>query len=181
MELPQYADAHKAWKYSELECKVDPLEEIVKEFEGGNYNLGKIAFLKELGRAAYQNPLSSGPVRRQREKKEIVILGQAEIRAEGIAKAELQDPPSHAVEVRVCPVCGANSLVVFQHTLSGDEFMDMVLDYSPDEPIAVEIGQKDVYAVECVCCSFNVDFQLKNPREYGLPIEDYWRTEYPSR
>jgi hypothetical protein len=39
MELPQYADAHKAWKYSELECKVDPLEEIVKEFEGGNYNL----------------------------------------------------------------------------------------------------------------------------------------------
>ncbi|HPV59590.1 MAG TPA: hypothetical protein PKZ23_08465, partial [Rectinema sp.] len=42
------------WRYKSLHCDVDPISELV---ERANNSWQKIALLKELGRAAYENPL----------------------------------------------------------------------------------------------------------------------------
>ena len=60
--LPEYSGLQGLWKYKNLRCGIDPIEFIKKEFRNGKYELGKIAYLKELGRAAYENPLSGRPV-----------------------------------------------------------------------------------------------------------------------
>ena len=56
--LPQYNDIGSWWKHKHADCGIDPVGSIRLEYlENPTPCVGKIALLKEIGRAAYNNPL----------------------------------------------------------------------------------------------------------------------------
>ena len=150
LKLPEYKNIH--WTYNSLKCGINPVKEIVNEFKNGKYNLGKIAFLKELGRAAYENPLFDYPFGSHFND---IYTKRAERAAES-------DEPNVS-EVKSCPVCGVKSLVLYED-----------VDCDDDETTGKHYYWRYSYEVKCMCCSFEVNNHLKNPSDYGLPIEDYW-------
>jgi len=152
------ADSNYFWKYADLACGVDPITEIITETKAEKkYNLGKVAFLKELGRAAYKNPLS------------IIDFGMSNELV--IARAKKAVETEHYIysksRITQCPVCEQNTLIVYE--VLEDEAVNTATGAQCTACITVE--------AECTCCSFNIDNGLKNPSEYSLPIEDYWTAQ----
>jgi hypothetical protein len=165
VNLPEYKEVEMLWKYKELKCGIDPIEEIINSFKKDEYNPKKIAFFKELGRAAYKIPYSFNNdswIGRLLSKIENVKR-----KKERFAEIEKEETVGLA-EVTNCPVCGATSLVVFYEiepipTKDGNPMdgpFQKVLEYS--------------YEVKCTCCTFNIDYELNNPSTYGLPIDDFF-------
>jgi hypothetical protein len=151
-------DSEYFWKYSKLACSVDPITEIITETKAEEkYDLGKVAFLKELGRAAYKNPLS------------IIDFGLSNELV--IARAKKAVEAEHYIysksRLTQCPVCGENTLIIYE-----------VLE---DEAVNKETGAQCTACItveaECTCCSFNIGNSLNNASEYSLPIEDYWSSQ----
>jgi hypothetical protein len=160
LNLPQFqnqacqrksSETTPAWKYNKLDCGIDPLKEIAKITKGSKAAREKLAFLKELGRAAFHKrrhapePGSAsfgidGPISR--------------CRAEQLAKHELSNPYPHSYQaankILKCPVCGLFTLVRYH-----------------------DGGGNDTELI-CMCCTFNIDRALGNPGDYGLPIEEFW-------
>lgn len=151
--LPEYADQEGFWKYPKLKCGIDPIENIIDEFKEGRFDIGKIALLKELGRAAYENPIKNPT--------SAAFLSRDRRRAERIARAEQFGVNS----VKSCPVCGADTLVVYDET-EEDPFSE-----------TRKGAWQYTYRVKCMFCTFEINHHLKNPSEYGLPIEDYWSAQ----
>ncbi|MBQ5477341.1 MAG: hypothetical protein IIT64_06055, partial [Bacteroidaceae bacterium] len=48
---------NKEWTYKNLTCGVDPIKSLISETSKHPINYEKIALLKEMGRAAYHNPI----------------------------------------------------------------------------------------------------------------------------
>lgn len=159
INLEEYSELERFWKYRNLHCGIDPIEEIIREFEGNNFDIGKVAFLKELGRAAYENPIVNDPnfdfLNRQHRE-----------RAERIASAELGGP--NISDVLSCPVCGIESLVVYDD-----------VETEGEDPLTGTYLRAFRYTwqVKCMCCTFEINNHLKNPSEYGFAVEDYWHGE----
>jgi hypothetical protein len=171
LKLDIYSDSKLEWRYQKLNCEVDPMEKIAKEAKTGNYNIHRIALLKELGRAAYENPVKYGPLRKQ--KYGIRVIDGVEQDAKALAKAE--KGKSDAVEVKVCPVCGVKALVVYG-TTRAENVSD---EYTGQEHILRE--EFYTYAVRCLCCSFEIENELKAAAFSGLRIKNYWRVEELTR
>lgn len=163
LKLPSFSGYDKIWKYGDLFCALEPISEIISEASLPEPSYGKIAFLKELARAAYENPLlESRPV----DKKLKSFLGsldkKSEQRAVRIAKLEALQEHS---KVENCPVCGVKSLIVYDDT-------DVELS---DDNKNVTSSYNYTYMVKCECCSFNLESGLENASKYGLAgIPDYW-------
>jgi len=159
VSMPEYRDLDRFWKYKALACGVDPLDEIITELGTDQYDLGKVAFLKELGRAAYQNPIVDVPN---------VGFFTREIRrrAERAASAELGE--ANISDVLSCPVCGVGSLIVYDDVETEGE--------DPSTGTYMKAFRYTLQ-VKCLCCSFEINNHLKNPSEYGFPMEDYWHVE----
>jgi hypothetical protein len=157
--LPEYTGLSDFWKHKALSCSIEPIQEIIRAFQGGTYQLKKIAMLKELGRAAYHIP----------DPGYTIPIGFSSVerrRAEHLAQRE--QTQEHGVEVKKCPVCGFQSLVVYD-----------TVDAKDQDP---ETGEfKDpycyTYQVKCMSCTFEISNDLENPSKYCLPIEDYWHAE----
>ena len=162
INLPKYSKALPFWKYPVLHCEVDPIKEIISLYKSGVPNLGKTALLKELGRAAYANPIRQVSFFKHFNK----ILSA---KAERIAKEEKFS--SDVEKICTCPVCGVKSLVVYNETYSNAE--DLGEDEVLNEPY--EVWQY-TWQVKCMCCTFEIhDSDIANPSTYGLSIEDYWQ------
>lgn len=159
VSMPEYRDLDRFWKYKALACGIDPLEEIINEFGTDQYDLGKVAFLKELGRAAYQNPIVDVP-----------NLGffnrEIRRRAERAASAEVGE--ANISDVLRCPVCGVESLIVYDDVETEGE------DYTTGTYMK---ASRYTWQVKCLCCSFEINNHLKNPSKYGFTMEDYWHGE----
>lgn len=164
LKLPIYSGSRFEWRYKALNCRVDPITKIVKEIANTPPNTRKIALLKELGRAAYENPLLHGPLRKQ---KRVRILDGIEQDAEKLTKAKIGEPD--AVDVKVCPVCGVKALIVY-----GTIRSDIVLIEKKEHIVREEFY---TYAVKCLCCSFEIEDELGDDCFIGLPIKSYWRME----
>ena len=169
MGLPQYADKQYLWKYSDLSCGVDPIKEITDHFRSGQYDICKVALLKELGRAAYVAGIVMPKLGRG-----IVDRGERRRLAEGMAaaraKAESEGGDVIAESVRNCPVCGVKTLIMY-----GDfDSYPVIADYDEDTPEPVWFTTFDV---ECTNCTFSIHDEIDNPSTYGLPLEDYWHSE----
>lgn len=153
MTLPNYVGGEGYWKYSNLVCGVDPIDIIIEEFKKDTFDLGKVAFYKELARAAYENPLGHADWDKDDKK----------LQAERIAQVKYNC--DNAAQIRICPICGVNSLLIYEDTeVNGDP-------NGEDDQEAWEGS----YMVKCMSCSFEVarkDF--KNPKDYGLDIDDLW-------
>lgn len=151
--LPEYSDLSGYWKYQDLACGVDPIEEIIHAWA----NIKKIAMLKELGRAAYENPLYTGPYGK--------CLNEEHHRhAQQLAESEVQHGDGSAI--KDCPVCGFKSLVLYNETLFPEDCA---------EPVQSNKVWSYTYEVKCMCCSFEVNDRLDNPIQYNLDIEDFWK------
>ncbi|WP_347722776.1 hypothetical protein [Lysinibacillus capsici] len=155
INLPEYCSLSRLWEYRGLEAKINPLDEIISVCNEQAPALDHIAFLKELGRAAYNNPYNHdfGFF-----KKEIAD------RAIKIARAEIPDQIYGDDYIISCPVCGTKSLVKYEES-DGD--MD-------------ESGQYTSYwtwinNIKCYCCSFELRSSgMRNPSEYGYSLPDFW-------
>lgn len=160
--LDGFSEGTYIWMYKELDCGIDPIDELICEYNNNpNADLKKVAFIKELGRAAYNNPLivknsASALCGFDSLHNKPLIL-----RAEKLADA---------IEVRggeirkKCPVCAVNSLIISREC-------DMEYDESGEVISSCEY----TYQVKCECCDLSLNSGFKNASKYGLiNIEDYW-------
>jgi hypothetical protein len=94
-----YRGYQDLWHHKKLDCGIDPITEIINHFEkvkkGECFNIEKVAFLKELGRAAYNN---YGKHIEAIEKKALVISRN-----------------NYDSAICKCPVCGVNSLIIYKY------------------------------------------------------------------
>lgn len=109
VNLPEYSNSD-FWKYKPLDCGIDPLTDIAKKLSNNSeYNMHEIAILKELGNAAYTNPLWIGtmfsaddPIVEQKNE-----YTRKNIESEAIVVLASRN----AKRITKCPVCGINSLI----------------------------------------------------------------------
>lgn len=158
ISLQKYSKLNRLWKYRQKELKIDPLDEIVNTCSKENPSIDHVAFLKELGRAAYHNPHSHGFGFMKEE------IANRAIRI-AINEIPYEDKESYLIE---CPVCSTKSLVKYLES-------DVEIDGN---------GQCPSYwtwvnNIKCYCCSFELRYSgLKNPSEYGYDLPDFWYEEY---
>jgi len=161
--LPLYTNKEHLWRHKAVVCKdtngdiIHPISSILTIFQTG-FDLGSIALFKEIGRAAYQNPI---PQEWQLRGFGSTLYRNIQPRAEKHAEAVALE--HDAWEVRNCPVCGAKTLLVYGETETEGE-----------DPLAPEKIWHFTTTVECTCCSFSIDHGLKNLQEYGIAEDDYW-------
>ncbi|WP_421329645.1 hypothetical protein [Aeromonas veronii] len=163
LQLNEFKGNDCLWKYKALDCKLDPITELVAAYSSKTFDIKKVAFIKELGRAAYSNPLWN---RSASTKKTIdgfsKFFDRKHIdRAMRISKAEAsQDFAS----VLSCPVCGVKSLVLYTET--DVEYGNEEEEYS---------GYAYTDRVVCECCQLTLYSGFDNAIKYGFSnIDDFW-------
>ena len=182
--LPQYASQEHLWKYKELKCGVEPMTAIASELGSGKfstkwnieYDLGKVALLKELGRAAYHNPLSMVTGMREHQRAKFLSHTRRQRQMEHLAtkEVELEKAGQDVVDaqIRDCPVCGTKSLIVYYDIRDEDYSFEENEGSLPQKERPYESG------VRCTTCTFEINNYLGNPQsDYNLPFDDYWHTE----
>jgi len=154
VSLPQFENqksmrlVKEYWIYPRLDCGIELLNEIIQPSDDTDIFRKKLAFLKELGRAAYCNPID-------RDNTMVASLfsdipQQAILRAENEIK-NLNPNIYIGANARLkCPVCGLETLVRYNDSAGQD----------------VE--------VKCTCCTFNVQNSLGNARDCGIDFEPFW-------
>ncbi|MBS4213239.1 hypothetical protein [Neobacillus rhizophilus] len=154
ISLPEFMSLKSSWSYKPLTLGIDPLSEIIIECSKDSYNAGKVAFIKELGRAAYNNPLHF----------KFKFFNDEIIKHSlNTAEAELNAYHSQATAIYDCPVCGVKSLTSYEDS-DGEQESDG--SYSSYWTFS--------WYIKCHCCSFKISRELKNPKEYGYDLPDYW-------
>jgi len=157
----EYKSKEHIWKYRPLECGADPFKEIINHFQSENYNLKKLCYLKELGRAAYSTERPFALMKDNPTGFTKIFTKRKITRAERIAEAEAK---RNFHDVEACPVCGAKSLIIYDQTE-----IEHDLD---DEPID---SYNYVYSIKCELCSLSLDSELGNASEFNLhKIKDYF-------
>ena len=144
-------------RYNQLQVysksgKFSVIDSIINHFEHEKYSISKVALLKELGRACFENPVKGKLDLGKHERK------RAELIAEEVSKLE------DIGEVLICPVCKAESLV---------KYHDYVETYNSEN------GEYDgdiqiVYNVTCYCCSLELFSNIGDLVSMNLGLIDYW-------
>jgi len=137
-----------------LACGIKPFDEIAAELSKTQWSVRKVAFLKELARAAYENPFFDSPWfkddnDRLRKRAELVV----------------NEFPEHAVaEVIDCPVCGVEACAVY---VTSDLFED---------EHGNECSRDWTWLAKCEACTLELRAEYGNPSEHGwTTIPDLWR------
>lgn len=131
--------------------RIKPLRAIAYSFAKNNYEPKRIAILKELARAAYDNPIRGGT--------------WSGIDDDRIKRAAVEAAAARQVNVESivnCPVCGVESLVLTEDTLDCDD---------PEDGSAGTY----VFEVECDCCGFCLWSDVGAPSDVGLNLPNYWK------
>ncbi|EKO3818314.1 hypothetical protein NTH32_005156 [Vibrio harveyi] len=163
LNLPAFKGQELLWKYKPLECGVDPLSELIAVYSSEAIDLKKVAFIKEMGRAAYNNPLMKLKMTSQK-----VLKGFADIydnkhiqRAIRISETEARQEYASILN---CPVCGVKSLVLYTES---------EMEYDEEEMLSNGYTYTD--RVICECCQLSLHSDFENATQYGLKnIEDFW-------
>ena len=158
-DLPEFSSHSNIWRHQALQCGIEPIKELITENKVTAPNFRKMALLKELGRAAYSNPISDHPF-------SCYLNQEVKQRAQRLAKSEVLD--HRAIEVEDCPICGIESLVIYE---------DVEVEYNDPDSIAHSRAWQYTWKVTCMCCTFEIYDELRNASSYGLPIPDYWKVE----
>lgn len=156
-----YSDsAFHDWHYTPPDCGIDPIEEIINECLLSSINHRKIALLKEIGRAAYSNPLKVDPNDSDKTFG-LTFTGLMNQRIKGHAlKIADAEKSHHNCTQTKCPICGLQTLLVFKDTHHEDDD-ESYFEYA--------------YEAKCECCSFNIDYDLEIPSDYKkFGLDDYW-------
>ncbi|MDM5291718.1 hypothetical protein QUF81_00175 [Peribacillus simplex] len=151
VSLPEFNEMSYLWKYKSVQSGIDPIKELLSELAKEKFDLGKVAFLKEIGRAAYSNPLNY----------KMKFFNTQII--ESVTRTAEREVESFQTPLYDCPVCGIESLVTYEES---DGEMEQDGSFSSYWTFS--------YAVKCHCCSFYISRELKNPNKYGFNLPDYW-------
>ncbi|WP_458449076.1 hypothetical protein [Fibrobacter sp.] len=165
MALSEYA-SNETWRYKRLNCGKDPIDEIIAECTKATPSYEKIALLKELGRAAYCNPLSVISATASPLEKCLVEYGNSEKKAEHIAKADAVCKEFFFTDVFDCPVCG-------QHTLIKHEMID---GFETTDALGntIEATCYIPEKIKCEACSFEVRENIKDLSCCGIASSAFW-------
>lgn len=169
ISLPEYSSSH-LWKYKRLSIELDPIEEIINSFNSTSPRLydtyERVALLKQLSVAAYNNPLIEKEVTpsgtwittflEEFDKEEIN-------RSKALSDYVEQNENVHKIDT--CPVCGTKTLVHYNDYVDVEDEKGNTLEY-------FEI----VYRVQCFCCSFELKNEISQIDSMGLPICNFWNT-----
>lgn len=150
------------WKYKDLNCSIDPICELINVYLSSNVEFDKIAFIKEMGRAAYNNPLYESILNKTGRKSFSEIFDNAVIqKAKRISHQEIN---LHGGRLATCPVCGVDSLVLYSES-------DYVCDQDYEDGNFIYY----IWQINCECCGFSLHNEFKNAKNYGFNnIEDFW-------
>ena len=160
MALTNYSK--QRWKHKPLYCKKDPIDEIIRICNLKRPSL-KIGLLKEMGRAAYKNPLivfnnnthSSWWHAFNSDK-----IKECEARVEGICKNIFP------FSIYKCPVCGLKTLIKY-------EFFDWVDGEDADgNEYQIDVTRPD--KLYCENCSFYIKDNIKNLSLIGIKEKKFW-------
>lgn len=162
-----FAGKEIIWKYASPHCGLDPIDEIVKHFSTEAYNLEKVAYLKEIGRSAYDDKLPKSPKNEKPFTFTFFLHNAEKKRAERIAASEAK---LDFYEVCLCPTCGANSLIIHEET-----------DSDFDDEGAPFNWYRFTHAAKCEYCGLSLDDEIGNAKDHGLSgIPEYFRSEAES-
>lgn len=147
-----FRDDERHWKCKPLACGIDPIREIIREMASSKPDYLKVAALKEMGRAAYENPLARSEL--------LSSVFNPPIKKRALAVARTSPGALVGVRnIRECPVCGTETL----RTLSEAVFKDD----DPEDPL---IDYWQDYELNCTCCSFRLSWQVG---DLHLPTGDF--------
>jgi hypothetical protein len=155
---PDYASRARRWMHKPLKCGLEPLPLIAETMATHKHPRAKVAYLKELTRAAYENPFEVEPV--------IPFLRHGDElrreRAEAMANLPSAMEMRQVYRVTTCPVCGANALSVYI--------------ISVDQEFDGQAYDRDVADVAtCDGCSLELRHEFGNASEHKLTgIENYF-------
>jgi len=196
--LSQYSTVCFLWKYKHTECGIDPIESIRLEYQSNQSpNIGKIAFFKEIGRAAYNNPLYDKKVLEQKrderiskiekEIQELVKRGELTPKRLLISKkmanmpfkiASQSDSPYIDKAIKISKnVAKDNFFKIIKCPICGVEsfiLYDESLDFQ-DSNTNEYVSYNFVHSAKCECCTFEIDSKLEI-KQYSIPIDDYWQS-----
>ena len=149
------------WRYNPLVCDIEPIESLIFEGNSSSPDFERIALYKEMGRAAYNNPmanldkiksmLSYSLERSNNERKSRLFTEKAEM----VCKA------FSCSDVFICPICGLKTLVKYEED-----------DLEDDENCAVvkHIPKK----IECEACSFEIYPNIRKLSLCRINDNDFW-------
>jgi hypothetical protein len=152
-ELDEYKKLDAFWRPRPIDCKVDVLAEISACCKDENYNLEKVAVLKELGRSAFANPIAPD-----------VFSEMLDPPYRRYAEKLVADYKEHGGEAHRCPACGIEAALI---------------SYDSEEDIN-EDGSRCIrstfpYSVRCLNCSFEINNELSDENMFGLPIRNFFK------
>lgn len=151
MAHTRFAGRERVWKHGRLACGLDPLQLIEAEMTSTPCSFEKIAFLKEVARAAYENPLIEDSQGWFDDENKATTA-----RAQSAASAVTTD----VHEVTECPVCGIASHAVYSSW--NEDANDCPVDFT--------------YKSRCFCCGLELYSEYGNPSDHGFAqLRDYWK------
>lgn len=174
IDFSKNSPKRQLWFYKKTYVGLDPMDEIYKEFkkQGRNADYEKVALLKEMGRAAYQNPLFLNEYEDCDGKKyhlhrRVVQMTNRDIMDEYDAKTKNYKIMFPYSKLLRCPVCGQKMLVKFMD--AGDE--DVV---DGDGNVFCEMVEVlDKY--ECQVCSFRINPNIKSLSINTINGKEIWK------
>ena len=174
IDISKNSPKRQLWSYKKTYIGLDPIEEIYKEFksQGRNADYERISFLKEMGRAAYQNPLfinedEACDEMKCRLHRRVVQLTNRDIMNEYDAKIKNYKSIFPYSKLLRCPVCGQKTLVKFVD--AGNE--DVVDENGNIFCEMVEVLDK----YECQVCSFRINPNIKSLSISTTDGKEVWK------
>lgn len=195
-QLSKYKKVSALWKYKSTECGIDPIKSICLEYQANQPAcVGKIALLKEIGRAAYSNPLFDKKVLVQkRDEKVANIINQIqelEKRGEEIPKRLLISKGSADMSYRMATQIDIpyiekakriaryeaeeGFLKIKKCPICGVESLVLYeeSDSFQDSETGDNVNYYWVHSAKCECCTFEIDSKLEI-ENYDITMDDYW-------
>ena len=196
-QMTQFKDVSLLWKYKHTKCGIDPIQWICHEYQTttGSVCSKKVALLKEIGRAAYSNPLHDMKILQQQKREKIAKIEQQihelEKRGENIPKSLLM---SKGLAGMGCTMANQYDAPYIEKAKkmaknqAEDGFLTikncpvcgvdcLVLydesDTFQDSQTGENVHYNVVHSAKCECCTFEIDSKLEIA-EYQVPIENYW-------
>ena len=152
LALPKYGNEY-IWRYSVVDSNIDLIQLLIDCNTKKEYRYAKIDVLKEIGRAAYENPLCQTKWHYHINKS---IIKSVE------SQAQYHFEQGGVTNIKSCPVCGTKSLVLY------NDWVDLVTKDKKEEQVEI------IYKIKCSCCSFELRTQPKDFDKMGLPFENFW-------
>lgn len=153
VNISDYSTYKDAFMFKDNYIHVNIIDELIKENRMTDVDSGKIAFLKEMGRASY------------------ILTNRTENFYDYSSIINEQGECGFILGIQTCPVCGKETLLL---RCEWD---------SDTEELCGDTGNYSSYSgysryendVTCMNCSFSLNKYVQNLNAYGFSFNDFWR------